>query len=169
MSSQALAFNGNRKGFILDGGMGAGWVSVDLRDFIGHKENKVAVTTDINIGLATSNRVGFFLCNKLSWFGLSQGPERKLYSSGLHALSFRYYDREEQTAYPTVGIGLATLSTPFSNDPHIWTGWGALIGVWLEYGRHTTLELNLIYSSVSYYGLTIDCLAARGVLLFSAF
>jgi hypothetical protein len=150
------AFNGQRKGFILGGGLGFGVTSytqtIDMNGHseISNRESKGAFNTDFRIGYASSEQFALFYDNKVAWFSFTNAyNDDVIVSSGATAIGISYYLTQfTSSTYITGGIALASWSLPFEdNAPDPWQGFGIYGGVGHEFARHLSAELNLVYGN----------------------
>jgi hypothetical protein len=169
--ANANAFNGKRKGFIIGGGLGAGFTTFKetvTSDWLGileesQRENKFALATNFKIGYAPSDFLEIFFTVKDSWFsskvyffGESAG-EDVIMASGFWGPGVTYYFNPEAPSYfITGGVGVSTLSLPFESHSEIKFGGGVYAGAGYEFRDHFYVELDLGYgkpSSLSLFGI----------------
>lgn len=154
MAITALAFDGQRKGFILGGGLGFGMTSYTQSlkqggiSITSDRENKGAFNTDFRIGYAPSEQVAIYYVSKVAWFSITNAYDDKVtIASGAGGLGCTYYLKTiTPTWFLTGGIALASWSLPFEdNAPDPWQGLGLYGGAGYEFARHLSLELDLVY------------------------
>ena len=156
--SNADAFNGKRKGFIIGGGLGAGFTTFKetvTSDWLGileesKRENKFALTTNFKIGYAPSNLLEIFFTVKDSWFSSTvyfldeRSGEDVIMASGFWGPGVTYYFKPEAPSYfITGGFGVSTLSLPFESHSEIKFGGGLYAGAGYEFRNHFNVELDL--------------------------
>jgi hypothetical protein len=173
--SNADAFNGKRKGFIIGGGLGAGFSTfketVTIHDFFGsgtevlesERENKFALATNFKIGYAPSNLLEIFFTVKDSWFSTKvyfldeSSGEDVIMASGFWGPGVTYYFNPEAPSYfITGGFGVSTLSLPFESHSEIKFGPGVYAGAGYEFRDHFYVELDLGYGkpkSLALFGI----------------
>lgn len=181
LAMPAMGFDGQRKGFILGGGLGFGMTSFSQTlEYGGLKstsdtENKGAFITNFKIGFASDEQIEFYYASKVTWFGITNVyDENVTVANGLNAFGMTY---NLKPAFPTYfitgGIALATWDLPFEDPaPDTWTGFGLYVGGGYEFAKHYSVELDLLYgnpgdsqaglrisSSALSFALTINALA----------
>jgi len=76
VATDALAWDGQRQGFVLGFGLGPGLSTfTQTIEYMGmsetsDRENKLALNTDFKIGYAPNNLLQIYWMSKVSWFGL---------------------------------------------------------------------------------------------------
>src|SRR5512138_3236155 len=76
LAATSFAFDGNRKGFILGGGLGLGMTSYTQtlsgfgESLTRDRENKGAFITDFKIGFGANEQTEIYYSSKVSWFGM---------------------------------------------------------------------------------------------------
>lgn len=156
MSVSALAFDGQRKGFILGGGVGFGMTSFTQtvegygQSVTSDRENKGAFMTNFKIGWGASEQLEIYYTQKSSFFGITNALDENvtiLNAVGGVGVSYSL-NLSAPTPFFTGGIGLATWSLPFEdNAPDTWTGFGFYVGAGYEFARHYSGELDLVYGN----------------------
>ena len=149
----AFGFDGVRKGFVLGGGLGFGLSSytVKLSDpFVSiesDRENRFSFMTDFKIGYAPTNQVEIVYSNKSAWFkGDGYVLNTLTFLHGLSTASVNYYLKPEgPTFFLSGGLGLASLSDPFENNPESWYGFGFYVGGGYEIIKHYAVVFDLMY------------------------
>jgi len=153
--SSLYAFDGERKGFIIGGGAGFGYLpkSICLKGtvkpfcpFPSVIEYKGVFLTNFKIGYAPSNTLEIFYINKSSWWIVSDIT----FLSGLSAVAFTaYFDNTLDFGwFVSSGIGLSSLSAPFESGIKSNSGFGLFLGGGYEFSAHWNIEVNLLYSSI---------------------
>jgi len=154
MAISAMAFNGQRKGFILGGGLGFGVTSYTQTvkwnglSETGDRENKGAFNTNFQIGYAPSDQVAIYYVSKVAWFSMTNAYDDEVtIASGAGGLGFSYYQKPVAPSMIfTGGIAVSSWSLPFEDDaPDPWQGFGIFGGVGYEFARHVSAELDLVY------------------------
>jgi hypothetical protein len=152
-NTQAHAFDGQRKGFLLGGGLGLGFTSFSQEvavSFWGYhesvksdRENKVGVISDFKIGYAPDNSWAIYYTSKVSWFGMENALGNNVtVANGLGAAAVSYWFKPQAPSpFIAGGIGYSTWSLPFEDDPpDTWTGPGFFVGGGYEFSRHWSIE-----------------------------
>jgi len=139
--SNLYSFDGERKGFILGGGIGAGFLSNS------EIENRAVFVTNFKIGYAPSNTLEIYYLSNVSWWGVDDIT----FTSGLSAIAATFYlDNTTETGwFVTGGLGLSAFSAPFEPDLESSSGFGLIAGGGYEFSSHWNVELDLKYSSIS--------------------
>jgi opacity protein-like surface antigen len=152
-STSSYAFDDERKGFIFGGGLGIGYLSnTTSLGSLSETDSRIVVPMNLKIGYAPSNTLEIFYIVKMEWWGKSG----ETYSLGLLGAAFTLYlDNVSETDwFVSGGIGYASLAelylpTGNSASPSNETGFGLFGGVGYEFSKHWTVEVDLLYSSVS--------------------
>ena len=157
---EAGAWDGQRKGFVLGIGAGAGLSSYKLvsdsySQIESDRFNKTAFMTDFKIGFAPSNRVMIFWASKVSWFGhkVAEGTEYETSftaTNGIGGLGTSYFFQPGgPSPYLTGTIGFSTWSTPFEANSDSYFGGGFSLGAGYEFSKHWSVEGNFSWGSPS--------------------
>jgi hypothetical protein len=167
LTANVHAWDGQRKGFLLGFGVGAGMTPFVEYDPTYSDESKLLLKTDFKIGYAPDNFWQIYWMSKVFWFksetyrygyyyGYYKSSDLAMY--GLGGLGVTYSIRPQAPSpFLTGGIGyssLGTLSTTeYSNQ---WDavgkpeyGFGFFVGAGYEFARHLNAELDLSYQAPS--------------------
>ena len=154
MAISTWAFDGQRKGFILGGGLGLGMTSytqtigVGALSITSDRETKGAFMTDFRIGYAPSQKVAIYYTNKVSWFSFTNAyDDEVIIASGASGAGCTYsLNSTSPSWFLSGGIAISTWALPFEdNAPDQWAGFGLFGGVGYEFARHVSAELDLVY------------------------
>ncbi len=155
LATGASAFDGNRKGFILGGGLGLGLTSFTQTleytimdtSTTSDRENKFAVMTDFKIGFGATEQVLVYYTNKVSWFSIENVyKDNVTIANGLGGVGVAYYFKPTgPSPYISGGLGLSTWMLPFESDADTWTGFGLVVGGGYEFSPHYSIEGNLVW------------------------
>jgi opacity protein-like surface antigen len=147
--SNSFSFDGERNGFILVGGLGAGYqLNINWTSGITNTvNNRVVVLTNFKIGYAPNNTTEIFFVNKASWW--SESDIAKVLGLSALASTFFFNNEAENGLFISGGLGLSTLSAPFENNVESSNGFGLFAGVGYEFQSHWNVELDLLYSSLN--------------------
>jgi hypothetical protein len=142
LASQLSAFDGQRKGFILGGGIGGGslsWNGVysDL--------NKGVFATNFIIGYAPSPSLEVYYTNNVSWFSDS-GNDYYVGVTGVGVT--KYLKPEGKGLYLLGGMGLSILTGYSGYDTGSDTGFGALAGIGYDVAKHWRIQGEVMYTSI---------------------
>ncbi len=144
LSTGVWGFDGQRKGFILGGGLGLGMTSFqeELGGFKFDRVNKLALMTDFKIGYAPNEQWEIYYSDKSSWFDV----DGTIALHGLGTASINYYLKPlAPTFYLSGGLGLATISTPFENNTDTDIGVGFFAGAGYEFVRHFAVQFDFMF------------------------
>lgn len=137
LSSQLLAFDGLRKGFILGGGVGPGYLTYEGVD-------KFCLATNFKIGFAPSNSFEIYYLNTVSWFGL----DSETFINGVTGLGLTKYLKSEGRGFFVLGgVGLAFLRELGGNEHG--SGFGLTGGVGYDVAKHWSVQADVTYTSIS--------------------
>lgn len=160
LSSQLLAFDGQRKGFILGGGIGGGYLHY-TEPFLGL--NKFAVATNFKIGYAPSNTLEIYYINSASWFAFADTT----FIIGVSGVGLTKYLNPNGTGFFVCGgIGVSVLQA-LESGAHSTTGAGFLGGVGYEFAKHWNLQADVAYTTME--SGSIKSLAVKATLNVLAF
>jgi hypothetical protein len=148
--SALWGFDGQRKGFIVGGGIGLGSTSFKekISSPLGTSEtdwtSEFAFMTDFKIGYGFTNQLELFYSDKGSWFDYFGSVAL----NGLGMASVNYYLRPEgPTFYLGGGVGFSTFTLPFENNSDVELGFGFYAGGGYEFTRHFAIQLDFMYGS----------------------
>lgn len=153
IATGASAFDGNRKGFILGGGLGLGLTSftqtLEFPDtsVTSDRENKFAVMTDFKIGYGATEQVLVYYTNKVSWFSLENVlGENVIIVNGVGGVGMTYFFQPVAPSPYILGeLGLSIWNAPFEEGSEAWYGFGLAVGAGYEFSRHYSVEVNLTW------------------------
>jgi hypothetical protein len=136
LASQLMAFNGLRKGFILGGGVGGGYLTYEGVD-------KFSLATNFKIGYAPSNSFEIYYLNTVTWFGANS----ETFINGLTGLGLtKYLNSEGRGFYLFGGVGAAVLQILASyGDSEV--GFGFIGGVGYDISKHWSLQGDVLYTT----------------------
>ncbi|MBP2681377.1 MAG: hypothetical protein H6Q78_1240 [Candidatus Krumholzibacteriota bacterium] len=159
------AFDGNRKGFILGGGIVPAFTSYSVEvsdDFFGNyttdRETKFGLATDFRIGGGITDKVMLYYANKVSWFsvdGEMDGSVTIAHGIGLIGVSY-YLEAAAPSVYFVGTLGLSSWSAPFEENSDTWSGFGVGGGVGYEFAKHWSVEGMLTWGNPGDDYTTID-------------
>lgn len=168
----SLAFNGQRRGFVL--GLGLGPAFRYMSSAYSTSESPVyfdssislvrasrrssgygpALATDFRIGLGFTNRILIYYDNRVSWSGTGNG----LAGDGLSSAAIAYYFKDAHpSVYLTGGVGSAGWARLYydGRSSRGYTGLGFFGGAGYEMSKRFNLEGSISYAVPSYeYGST---------------
>ena len=140
----ANAFDGKRSGFILGGGAGPAYATVDNDRYYRSRAKTVGAQTAFIIGGGISNQT------TISYTGLQFWGDFDSYEEVGFALlpsaEIRYFlSPEAPSAFGTIGFGLAL----YDNDTYDWGlggGFAPNLGLGYEFVRHCSVEVHMLYT-----------------------
>jgi len=160
---QVRAFDGQRKGFILGGGLGLGMSTYSAEG--SPRFTEFALMTDFKIGYAPSEQVEVFYSSKVSWFEESG----TIFSHGLGSVAVNYFLNPEQPFYLSGGVGFSNLSDPFESNSETWWGVGFFGGAGYEFSRHYAVQFDLMVGFPQESGFTFNFITPRVLVIATAF
>lgn len=153
LATSAGAFDGQRKGFMMDFGLGGGITSFTqtLESVFGKsesdRENKGGLLTNFRIGVGLNEQTEIYWYSTVSWFSL----ENILGSSVTIANGFagigltQFFQPIAPSPYFFGGLGFSTWSTPFEDTGDSWFGFGMQGGAGIEFSPHWAVEGHLMW------------------------
>jgi hypothetical protein len=165
MSAPLLAFNGQRKGFILGGGVGAGYLSYQER-FDGEGPfdlNKFSLATNFKIGYAPSNSLEIYYINSVSWFGyMSETLLIGVTGAGVT----KYLSPKGTGFFVSLGAGISFFRSLTAGGGSF-TGFGLIGGIGYEFSKHWSIQGDVLYTTME--SNQIRSLSVRATVNFLAF
>lgn len=167
-----FAWDSQRKGFVIAGGVGLGGSAQEVSD--SGKSNSFAFATNFKIGFSPTNSLAISYFQKSSWFNATQtvlpgefgGPLTTqqvdfILTNGVAGLGFDYFLKPTNPSwFVTGGFGLGWWAQPFEENtscklpdfPVIFpcletTGFGLVIGGGYEFKKHLSLEMNVMWGT----------------------
>jgi hypothetical protein len=135
-----MAFNGQRQGFILGGGIGAGNLHYSEA---GYSFNRGAFATDFKIGYAPSNSLEIYYINSVSWFSYNSLS----YAMGTTGLGVtKYLNPEGKGFFIFGGGGLSFFQNLSYTTGH--TGFGFLAGIGYDIAKHWSIQGDVVYTDI---------------------
>ncbi len=167
LSTTALGFDNQRKGFIFGAGLGIHGNSyesilrADNSPSVQKSKTEIGLFSDMKIGVAPTDRLEFYYTVKTSWIPITNDVnERVRVANQLGAIGFSYFLSDELDVYEwdrsffvSCGIGSAAWSMVRGNGNDTQFGYGYFIGVGYEPTRHMRIELNLVSTATSDSGM----------------
>jgi hypothetical protein len=129
----ALAFDKQRKGFILGFSAGFGGSSyvykVKDTDYKSNRTDQFGTQNDFRIGYAPMNQLEIYYSNKVSWWLSPSNDKKILHMTGLTSAAGKYFfNPEGPSAFVSGGLGLAVWMTPLEADTDVLYGFGFFAG-----------------------------------------
>lgn len=158
-ATEAFAFDGQRKGFILGGGIGGGFLSNKFSAGpFSTTEGEAVFASEFKIGYAPSNDFEIYYIGKGSWWGESDVA----LLIGLSAVGISKYLGTSSTGFfVTGGVGLSAIDAPFEEGAEADYGFGLFGGAGYEFARHWTLEADILYNHISESGIDLNSIGFR--------
>ncbi len=166
--NNVFAFDGERKGFILGGGIGGGFLSnIASVGSFSNTESEGVFLTNFKIGYAPSNTLEIFYVSKVSWWGESDF----LFTLGLSSVTVTFYFNEtsETGWFASGGVGLSSLAAPLEEDIGTDYGFGLFGGGGYEFAAHWSVEVDLLYSMIKESGVDFNSFGVLVSVNFLAF
>ena len=143
VSTQALAFDGDRKGFMLNLGAGFGQGALKFSSPTDSEtEDGTGVSTDFKIGAGLSPQAVLYYTNRVIWWS-AQGFD---FTTGMSAAGFSYFLKPEAPSFffsGSLGLGVATFENIDSES-----GFGFGVGVGFEFARNWVVEATYLNAKV---------------------
>ncbi|MGH7466603.1 MAG: hypothetical protein ACRENP_01320 [Longimicrobiales bacterium] len=138
-----------RKGFVLNLGVGPALTSLKATGFNGPRVNKTALGTDFKIGYAPSDRLLIYYSNDAAFFG-SDDDNVILAATGQSGIGATYFlSSTAPSFYVQGGIGFAAFNEVLDDGETVSaTGSGVNLGGGFEFARHWNVDVDLILGSV---------------------
>ena len=159
LTSSSFGFDGQRKGFVLGGGLGfspaANW-SVDVPTFLGTLnvgETNVGVSLNLVIGYAWDEQNMIVYEGNVA--GVSSDFFNQTLSQGFNGAAwYHYYGLPGSSAFTTAGLGFYVFDGEnfTANDP----GVGILLGAGYEFARHWQVGGYFSFGKTSDVGINFD-------------
>ena len=173
LAATSLAFDGNRKGFILGAGLGLGYTS--HKNSLEHETQGVTSFERLtSTGLATDFRIGYgfsegfllYYTSKVNWLKAGWVVQREdtippyekywaesedtTTAAGVGGIGLSYYlDPESSPLYLIVAVPLAGWVAPFEDNMNTLGGLGFSAGAGYEFAKHLSVEAVVFYGRVS--------------------
>ena len=160
LSAQLLAFDGQRKGFILGGCIGAGSIHYEEPGWAGF--NKGAFVTNFKIGYAPSNSLEIYYINSVDWFSY-YSESLIMGTTGVGVTKYLNPKGNGFFVFGAVGISFFQ-NTTYSNGH---TGFGFIGGAGYDIAKHWSIQGDVMYTDVE--SGTAKSWAFRATLNFLAF
>jgi hypothetical protein len=171
MSAQLLAFNGQIKGFILGGGLGAGYLRYERHPegLAGIALDKFSLATNFKIGYAPSNSLEIYFFNSASWFGYNYpGLENApLAAIGVTGVGLTKYLSPKGNGFFVFVGGAWSFYSALSSDVGESYGFGLVGGIGYDLSKHWSLQGDVLFTSME--SGQIRSLCVRATLNFLAF
>lgn len=160
--SSLLAFDGNRKGFLLGIGGGLAYLSYS-QELEGHGDSyespdkeENAFATDFKIGYAPNNYLELYYTNKVAWFSMKNIYDDNItIADGVSAIGMSYFVAPElksgnwcPSIFLSAGLGISSWSAPYE-DSEASTGTGLFVGVGYEFSKHYRISLDYFANNPS--------------------
>jgi hypothetical protein len=142
-TDSANAFNGKRKGFILGGGIGPAYATVDNVSRYRSRAETFGVQTAFIIGGGVSDQVTISYTG-LQFWGNFRGDEVGF--ALLPSVEVRYFlSPDAPSTFGTLGLGVAVYDDN-SGEWEIGGGFSPHLGFGYEFARHFSAEVDVVYT-----------------------
>lgn len=166
VTTVAQAFDGERQGFILGAGVGAGLTSyTQTASYLSlsetsDRENAFGIMSDFKIGYAPNDVMEIYWMSKVSWFGMENafGSDVTI-ANGIGGLGVTYFFQPTApSAFVSGGIGFSSWMAPFEEGAEAWYGIGVSAGAGYEFTPHWYIEGNVCWGnpSTEEYGIDLS-------------
>jgi hypothetical protein len=159
-----VAFDGNRKGFLL--GFGGGVSSVSYKQEVeffgetikGPSVSEYGFVTDFKIGYSPANHIEFYYTSKTAWINLSNTyGDDIVIADGVGCIGFSYFIEPKLKSgewHPSFflsgGVGLSSWSAPLDSDiDDSYKGVGAFLGFGYELAKHYRISMEYFVNNPS--------------------
>ncbi len=161
LASPALAWDGQRHGFILGGGLGMGYVSYEVENRCGENDllegrhfDSEAYVLHLKIGYGVSNQLLLFWTSENILFG--DDYDNGITLHGIDGIGATYYlNPSSPSFYFSTAFGYSTWNPPFYPPPWVWLeylqsnneylGLGVIASIGYEFARHYSAELTFTW------------------------
>jgi hypothetical protein len=153
-SSIALAFDNQRRGFIIGGlgGVAMNFWNQSVNDVKSDTETDLALHTDFRIGGGfKGNKLMLYYWNLVNWFGIENVLGDKVtIISGVTGAGLSYYFKPTAPSfYIDGGLGVSVWNAPFESESEAWYGLGLAGGLGYEFARHWSVEAGVMWGNPS--------------------
>jgi hypothetical protein len=157
LSSNAFAWDKERKGFILSLGGGGGvvtykqTVSEGFQSIESDRENGFSFWTNFEIGYAPSNQIMILYSNVVPWFKMTNIYNSDVTMiSGVGGPTITYYLQPSSPSFFIGGgFGLAVWQAPFESGNDAWTGIGLIAKAGYEFAKNVNFAVHILYGNPS--------------------
>ena len=179
--SSLLAFDGNRKGFLLGFGAGLAQTSfsqeMEFNDINAKTEtmDEIGLATEFKIGYGLTNRFEVYYSNQVAWFSMENSLNEDItIADGISVIGGSYFlssKLNDNTWHPSpfisAGIGLSSWDAPLEDEDEAWEGKGFFIGLGYEPAKHFRLSLNYFRNNPSFSDGGVTFTTWSNALLFT--
>lgn len=141
LSSQVMAFNGQRKGFILGGGLGAGWLNYQEP---GLEFNKVGGAGNFKIGYAPSNSLEIYFTDNVHVFNYGGAS----FAVGVGGVGVTKYLKPEGTGFFVFGGAGMGMFMVLESGGGSNTGFGVIGGIGYDFAKHWNIQADVLYTNI---------------------
>jgi hypothetical protein len=145
-ATNARAFDGHRKGFVLGGGIGGGAASLKQEDYIYitqernlKEETTGTFVTDFRIGAAHNDQWMLYYDNQVWWGSAEFISGKEAFALGIGLIGISYYLTADVPSWYVLGTAGVSFFGP-SDNYTAQTGFGLSGGAGYEFARHWSLE-----------------------------
>lgn len=138
IASNIMAFNGERRGFLLGFGMGPGLMPLNGGNKI------VLFNSDFRIGHGFSDKFQLYLSAKTAWAKDEYCNQMKIFGIGGIGMSY-YCSKSNLLVYITSSVGLTLMNTTIGPEFRP----GLSFGIGYEFSKHWSLEGTFICQSTT--------------------
>ena len=149
VSSQALAFDDKRQGFLVGVGIGYHYMNEEYSDgdsSMGTSETN-GIATSYRIGVGITDQFALYYISNASWYSVRTGSDKEIvnYAVSLSGIGASYYlSPDTPSIYLLVAAGDGELSSPFGSGPASGSGSAFMWGTGYEISEHLNIELTVL-------------------------
>jgi len=154
-SHQSLAFDDDRKGFMIGIGLGIQKTNINERNLNAASNSETGMATSFKIGGGITQRFSLYYVRSASWFNAPYTEDSNTsdiyYVSGLSGLGASYYfQNSAPSAYITSAIGIGDFAAPLEDDIDSDTDTGSafMVGGGYELNKHIQFEATYLRTSI---------------------
>jgi hypothetical protein len=151
IATPASAFDGNRKGFVLGGGIGASATSLKYQALVDESEweSKGAMVTDFQIGFGLNDQLLITCFSHVNWYSdvsfwgdatvhdFVHGGGSTTVANGISGVRVSHFLKKMPPCFViTGGVGISNILYPLKENKHIAWGFGIWGGLGYEFSPH---------------------------------
>lgn len=139
--SLSYGFDGERKGFILGGGIGG---TLGKYDQNGKESNKIGLGTNLKIGYSFDGISDFFYFSKVSWYEEEIEYSDKKWDS-TYGIAGIGYGRRIKNYYIDGGIGISRYTFDYKDSKENENGIGMYMGAGYNFTKNINISVEYVY------------------------
>lgn len=152
-----LAFDGQRKGFLLGGGIGMS--RIDYRQEVEYEYNgetekgkdysENGIAAEFKIGYGASNKLELYFSHQATYFNLDAGYDSIIIANSASTLAASYFLSSQlddgnwhPSAFVSGGLGISNWGEAYEEDQETAEGQSFFVGLGYEFSKHFRVSLN---------------------------